>query len=105
MANNGVYMNNILTFLFNYKKLHNQTKAKLIHIEVINIDDTTSLDFINYDTTSIDGSMFSLKKGKYLLLVFLGDKNIPFTTVRSYTAEKEKYYKDNLYQIFDIIIA
>lgn len=102
-------MNNIfipsIKFSNHYEKLHNQTTAKLIHVEEININDRTSLDFINYDTKSIDGSIYPLKKGRYLLLCFLGCKNIPFTTVRSYRAEKEKYYKDNLNKTFNIIVS
>ena len=61
-----------INFSKDYYKLHNQTSAKLIHVEELILNDRVSQEFLNYDTTAKDGSMYSLKKGRYLLLVFLG---------------------------------
>lgn len=51
---------------------------------------------------------YQLKKGKYVLLLFLGDKGILFTTLRSkigmYGLDKEEYYKKHLNEEFQIVI-
>ena len=109
MANSGVYMDNIflpkINFCMQFKKLHNQKTAELLSVKVVEINDKTSPDFINYDAVADDGRMYALKKGKHILLTFLGCKNIPFTTVRTYKADEEKYYKDNLNKTFNIIVS
>ena len=66
-----------IKFSHNYFKLHNQTKAELIDIKRIAIDKDTPPELLDYDTT-YDGGRYELKKGDYVMLVFLGNLGIPF---------------------------
>lgn len=96
-----------------YPKLWGQTQAKLIAVEDITIDENTDKDLIEYDTKASDGSYYKLNKGKYIQLIFLGNKNIPFCTIRSkYGAsapflrdyiDKTEYYKSKIGEMFDIV--
>lgn len=84
--------------------------AKLIAIEDINIDENTNKDLIEYDTKADDGSYYELKKGKYIQLIFLGNKNIPFCTIRSGQSSrkmgnKKEYYQAKIGETFNIVIA
>lgn len=71
-----------IKFSHNYYKLHNQTKAQLISVKSIVIDKDTPSELLEYDTT-YDGGRYELKNGDYVMLVFLGNLGIPFTTIRS----------------------
>ena len=97
-----------------YPELWGQTTAELLAVKDITIDENTNKDLIEYDTKSADGSYYELKKGKYIQLVFLGNKNIPFCTIRSkYGAsgqflrdmvDKTSYYKSKIGETFNIVI-
>lgn len=98
---------NIIKFSKIYPKLWGQTQAELLAVKEIEINENTNKDLIEYDTKAIDGSYYELKKGKYLQLIFLGNKNIPFCTIRSkYSSyvNKTEYYKSKIGEIFDIVI-
>ncbi|OEJ15441.1 hypothetical protein BFL38_14225 [Brachyspira hampsonii] len=59
-------------------------------------------------TKALDGSYYELKKGKYIQLIFLGNKNIPFCTIRSAygkMANKKEYYQSKIGEVFNIIIV
>jgi len=70
--------------------------------------------FVEYDTVYIEGDERDLfaknvenhyplpKTGKFIVLVFLGNDLIPFTTVRRWTQEKCDYYYSGINKIFDI---
>jgi hypothetical protein len=64
-------------------------------------------DFVQYDASYPDGNgevdYYPLTGDKYMVLVFLGDKLIPFTTARQWTKEKEQYYQTSLGKLFDIV--
>lgn len=95
-----------IKFSHNYPKLHGQKSAELIAVRTCNRADMPE-DFIEYDTRYVDSSssgFFPLPDGAYMVLVFLGDSGIPFTTVRRFTDEKYRYYKSNLGVMFDIAI-
>ena len=49
-------------------------------------------DLVEYDTKKSDGSYYPLPKGNVIQLLFLGDKNIPFCTIRRWTPQKFDYY-------------
>ncbi|MBE7413393.1 MAG: hypothetical protein HS129_15255 [Leptospiraceae bacterium] len=83
-------------------------------LEVLNIElEKLSGYFITYDTIFWDeGEMhpdlYPLpEKGDYLLLIFekisAPNRDI-FTTLRRYTQEKEKYYRDSIGKVFDVVI-
>lgn len=97
-----------IKFSHDYPKLHGQKKATLLAVlkgESIKLDS----DFIKYDTSFIreDGTQacYDLPAGLVLVLFFIGDKLIPFTTVRRWTEEKEKYYRANIGKNFEINIT
>ena len=81
-----------ITFSHNYPKLWNQTTARLLKVSRMlrkNLHD----DLIEYDTLTSDGKYYELPKGDLIQLVFLGNKEIPFCTIRPYTPEKFEYYR------------
>ena len=99
---------NEIKFSKNYPKLWGQTTAKLIAVEDINIDENTNKDLLEYDTKANDGSYYELKKGKYIQLIFLGNKNIPFCTIRSAYGKmgnKKEYYQAKVGETFNIVIV
>jgi hypothetical protein len=85
-------MQSTINFSHNYPKLWGQGKAKLIRIEVIDAR-TLTKELIEYDTKTSDGKYYQLPKdGKLLQLFFVGDKGIPFCTLRRHTISKWDYY-------------
>ena len=88
---------NLIGFSHNYTKLHGQTHGKLIYVDIVQIKfEDHGSEWWEYDTEyranfamlEHDDRML-LKYDKYVRLVFLGNKGIPFTTYR-----KENDYKD-----------
>jgi len=81
-------------FSHRYVKLCGQTSAELLAIRPIRIDAKTDHDLIDYDTTYVEWTggylwnpklerkHFKLEHGDYLQLIFLGNKGIPFCTIR-----------------------
>jgi hypothetical protein len=68
-------------------------------------------EFVGYDTYyeySEKGEklcdFYPIPSGKVIVLVFLGDKLIPFTTVRRWTPKDENEYRYNVGKLFGIII-
>ena len=99
---------NQIKFSKEYVKLHGQTTAKLLAVYPQTINNTYK-ELIDYDTIATDGTRYELKPGKYILLVFIGDKHIPFTTIRSdkpaMNGMKSKwdYYKEKIGEDFAIV--
>lgn len=89
-----------ISFSHRYPKLHGQTFARLLLIELHEREELFP-KFIEYDTV-YDGGHYPLPLGTYMVLVFLGNDLIPFTTVRPWTKEKYHYYKGGLGSIFEI---
>lgn len=71
---------------------------------------------LEYDTKTVDGDYYNLRNGKYIQLVFIGNKGIPFCTIRPARArfpflldgEKtndnyEKYHR-NIGEVYKIVI-
>lgn len=96
----GEIMNEI-RFNKNYKKLHNQKEAFLVWKDV-SYTERLNKEFIDYDT---EGSYVLEEDKSYLMLYFVGDKGIPFTTLRKNNAENRKKYLDcELYTTFKIVV-
>lgn len=104
-----------IEFSHSYPKLHNQKSAVLLEVYLKDREDL-SVAFVEYDTTYIiDHAIglfseetlghYKLPEGRVLVLLFIGDQMIPFTTVRRYTPEKDRFYRENLRKVFDIIIG
>ena len=91
-----------IKFSHNYPKLHGQKWADLVRVHTINRESLTD-KFVDYDTT-YDGGKYPLPPGNYMVLVFLGNEFIPFTTVRRYTEKKYHYYKSNIGKTFTIAV-
>ena len=93
--------NHIVMFNHDYTKLRGQRSGKLIHAELVKIDKTFSKEALEYDT---DG-LYEFKMGEYYIqLVFLGDKDIPFTTYRSETPENRDKYFNHIGEMFDFVV-
>jgi len=93
-----------LKFNSNYLKLHNQKKAELIKVW-LDHKDFFSDEFIEYDTKKEDGSYYELDRGVYIVLLYLGDDNIPFTTIREYSRIKLQSYETLIGKKYDIEIV
>lgn len=113
-----------IRFSHNYPKLWGQTTAKLIAIEFLDAKEVQkNKDLLEYDTRydiglTPDGDMlydnYHLpKSGELLQLVFIGNKHIPFCTLRpryyynkaeKRTVDKMSYYEPKIGEIFDIVI-
>jgi len=107
---------NKIKFSHAYPKLHDQTGAKLLYVEVRDRKELTD-NFVEYDTRyytnygqpSMDGH-YPLPDGKLVILVFLGNHFIPFTTVRPWKPayggmkDKEEFYRSKIGQLFDIVV-
>lgn len=89
-----------IKFSHNYPKLHGQKTARLLAIELRDRKELTD-PFIEYDT-KFDGGYYKLPADQYMILVFIGNDLIPFTTVRRFTDLKFYYYTDCLNKNFII---
>lgn len=97
---------NKINFSADFTKLHGQTTAELVAVKMVDLSFMNCKDFqelVEYDCKANDGSYYSLNKDKsYCLLIFLGNKNIVFQTLRS----REKYtdYQGLIGHIFDVVV-
>lgn len=100
---------NKIKFSHDYPKLHGQIAAQLLKVETHDKSELNK-DFIEYDTRYSSG-YYELPTGKLIILVFLGDKLIPFTTVRPWKPayggmqDKETFYRSKIGQLFEIEIS
>ena len=96
----------MIHFSSDYQKLWNQRKAKLIFVKVVRLE-RLSKDFLEYDTKiNQKEEYYKLsKEGKMIQLTFLGDKEIPFCTLRRYTPERYANYLKNIGKVFTIKIG
>jgi len=82
----------ILKFSHNYDKLHGQTVGKLFSIVTIE-KDKLDPELVKYDTQLNGKVVYNLTDKKLMILFFIGNKGIPFTTIRAHTQMKFVYYK------------
>lgn len=96
-------MNNI-QFAKDFNKLHGQTSAELVDVRLVDTALMLPTDFdelYKYDCKATDDSFYPLNKDKtYTMLVFIGNRNIPFSTLRN--RDKYKYYMNHIGCIFNI---
>ena len=91
----------IVMFNHDYTKLHGQRSGKLVHAELVKIDKTFPKEALEYDT---DG-LYELKMGEYYIqLVFLGDKEIPFTTYRNDNPDNRNKYFNHIGEVFEFVV-
>ena len=92
-----------IKFSHNYPKLWEQKTATLIYCKYLHFREITK-ELIEYDTKTIKGDYYKLPNSSLIQLVFLGDKLVPFCTLRRYGTDKWNYYYNNIENIFDIVI-
>lgn len=112
-----------IKFSHNYTKLHDQVKGLLVHVRKASWCDLND-DLVEYDTkyipttadscgcelhTDYEGDIehcnYPLPKGELVVLTFIGDKGIPFSTIRSAYGEygnKYNYYTKRIGKWFDL---
>lgn len=111
LSMNGTPRSLAIKFSHDYPKLHGQKTARLIAVEPITIDENTPAELIEYDTRTVAGDYYSLTKGEYIQLIFIGNLRIPFCTIRKKESwlkgkqlDKYEYYKGKIGQTFNIEI-
>jgi hypothetical protein len=91
-----------IKFSHPYPKLCGQEKAELLRVNLLA---EVNPDLREYDTKIRDGEYYELPAGKVIQLILLGDKGIPFCTIRRYTPEKWEYYCGCIGQNFNIEVT
>ena len=91
---------NLIGFSHHYTKIHGQTHGKLIYADLAFVaPDDMGSEWMRYDTAYLDWDGTTCYKDIlvphkfYSMLVFLGNKNIPFTTYR-YCPNFKNQYED-----------
>lgn len=100
---------NKIRFSHGYIKLHSQKHATLLAVFEMNIkkDDLTKA-FLEFDTLTVSGSHYKVHPGPHVVLVFVGDQNVMFTTIRPrfnrQKRDKLKYYNSLIGEPFEIVV-
>lgn len=100
-------MVNKIKFDCNYPKLCNQARARLVWIDEIRDCDfvlkwTALKALFDYDTKRPDGTQKNITRGDYLLLLFVGDKGIMFSTLRRDNPSNRSKYINKIGKLFDV---
>lgn len=96
-----------IKFSHSYPKLWGQKRAELIAVRRLHTIQRNDA-LLTYDTTWDDNGdigTYPLPEGDLIQLIFLGDKRIPFCTLRRFTTQKWSYYQDQVGQYFDIVLT
>lgn len=92
----------------NYPKLHDQKAARLLMVIQDVSGELLNNEFyylMKYDSLRDDGLLYNIKPDEtYMLLLFLGDKNILFSTLRKQNEENAILYAESVGEIFKIEI-
>ena len=91
-----------IVFRNNFRKLGSQKYCYCLRIMELNVNKKlkSTKDFLKYDTEPYD---FPIKNGNYLYLLFIGDKGIPFTTLRKNNEENKEKYKEYCWYKIEVI--
>jgi len=87
------------------QKTHKQSRARLIHMTVIDDIDVLSKNYREYDSAlqiqpKLNGKPYNgVLTEKVIHLVFLGNHMIPFSVLRPHTEGKENFYRTMLGKI------
>jgi hypothetical protein len=98
-----------IKFSHQYPKLYRQATAELVKVKISPVSDLAPA-MVEYDTMYFeDGketpSHFPLPpSGIFLILYFIGNLGIPFTTIRRISSEKHRHYNANIGNIFQIVL-
>ena len=99
---------NVIQFDNNYPKLHNQKTARLVMV-IQEISGEMLLnnfpDLTYYDTLREDGFYYDIKPElEYMLLLFVGDNDIMFPTLRKQNEENAILYAESVGDLFKITV-
>ena len=99
-------MANVIKFDCNYPKLCNQAHAQLVKVEEVYLlpDSLKYQALVEYDTKRPDGTYLKLKRATYLLLFFVGDKGIMFSTFRTPSTENVNKFLDKEGSWFEVVV-
>jgi hypothetical protein len=91
-----------------FSKLRYQTKARLVYMTVVDAE-SLHRDFIEYDSLYYPYGFHPKysqipSAGKVIVLYLIGNKMIPFSSIRKHTPEKELFYRSLLGKILTIVI-
>lgn len=92
-----------IKFSHDYPKLHGQTSARLIEVTAIDYENLHP-DLIEYDTKTCKGDYYPLPKTQLIYLLFVGNKKIPFCTLRRLTPLKLTFCIQQIGKEFNIIM-
>jgi len=91
-----------------YPKLHNQKTARLLMVIQEISGELLNNEFfylMKYDSLRDDGLLYNIKPDEnYMLLLFLGDENILFTTLRKQNEENAILYAESVGDVFIITV-
>lgn len=85
----------------------NGTHAKLVRVEPKKFSDLDP-EFVEEDSRYlVDGEakhyLFDFRYDRCIVLTFVHESGVEFTTIRSYTADKLEYYLKNLNLMFELV--
>lgn len=89
-----------IKFNRNYTKLHGQTEARLLHVET-HLGRALDPEFIKYDT---DGKYTFEYSHRYICLYLVGNKGIPFSTLRKFNKTNVLKYFGQKGKLFKIVV-
>jgi len=82
--------------------LYKQTEAHLIYVRTID-KGAVNEHLKQYDTKTVDEKYYPLPNTDLIQLIFIGNFDIPFCTLRRYTEEKYRYYNESVGEEFNIV--
>jgi len=99
----GVYvlMVNYITPEYNYECMHEQHRAILLGVKTITKEGMTDEQLHYYRGIDVC-STYQHTADKYILLVLLGDKGIPFALIQDYDEPRLQFYKEHKNTMFYI---
>jgi hypothetical protein len=96
-----------IKFSHRYPKLHQQTSGELIAVKLARSDKITER-MRNYDCYWCENDnegMYCLPNGILIILYFIGNYGIPFSTIRKGTARNQIKYEKLIGQMFDVVFV
>ena len=91
----------IVMFNHDYSKLHGQRSGFLCYATIFHVGEKFPEEAYQYDT---DGEWEFKPNTDYIQLVFLGDKEIPFTTYRNDNPDNRDKYFNHIGEVFQFVV-
>ena len=96
-----------IKFSHKYPKLHGQTSAELIKVST-DVLGRMAPQLVEYDTRYYSGENtehYPLSGYFVMVLYFIGNYGIPFTTIRGASNENQKHYLDSIGETFKLVVT